>query len=139
MATSEYTIETVVLAMLADQAALSGLSMKHHDVDTDAAIDRIVVRCEPREAFLAGFTPMAAPVMWKSALTIEIHVATRTAALIETYATAVDAAMITAPAAAVTAAATLGSLYIDADESGNRQGDGSETYLRVKNYSAIFS
>ncbi len=139
MATSEYIIENVVIAMLSAQAALSGVSIKHWDEDTDAEMDRIRVRCEPRKEFLKAHKDTLPPILWSSETTIEIRVGTRTSALIETYGTAVDAAMASTPAAAVTAAASLASIEFPSDESGSRQGDGAETYVREKNYTAIFS
>lgn len=141
MATSEYNIESIVILCLAAQAGLAGLSIKHHDEDTDAAKDRVVVRCEPREVLLNSSAPFRTAVMYQADLSIEIHVATRTASLVDTYGAAVDLAMNSAaPAGAIAAAdAAFSSLYIEADESGTRQEDGAETYIRTKNYKTTFS
>ncbi len=139
--TSEYKIESIVIAWLETAAALDSASIVHHDADDAANKDRIIVRCNPKTPAVPGKTPAATVGVWQAEVVITARFATRTAATLETWAATIDTILQGSVPAGVVSLATSSfpnGIQIDASNQGARQDGQSTSRMREKVLLAVF-
>lgn len=140
MASPEFNVESVVILILAAQAALP--AAKHYDDNTDTVqnLQRLAVKCSPKTIFAPARSLFLAPPVWQAILTIEYQEPTSTAvATWDAAIAAIDSAMTgTPPVAAVTAATGFfpQGMGIDIVNGGDKQTAGNDTRTLTRTYRA---
>jgi hypothetical protein len=110
MASAEYNIESLVIAILEASATFSGVSVEHHveDESTTAKMSRVTVKADPATPKAEAFRPDRKAPVWQSVINIEVqHVGVDTT--FDAWRDAIDDAMMPASFAAgiVTTATSL--------------------------------
>lgn len=136
--TAEYNLETIIVALLDTNAALTQ-QLVHKDDDDGAEKDRIVVAVEPKMPAIKAYRETEKPPVWMATARITIHQATRDVAALETYANAVDATLqASTPDASIVTLATglfpVGPVTISQSEEGSRHAEDVEVRLRERVY-----
>lgn len=136
----ENYVEQIFVLQLGGQADLSGVAIKRHDEDTEAAKDRVTVKAEPRE--IAVEKPAGgAPVVWRVPVVVTAHLVTRSAATMDAYIAAIQAAFATGTAG-VAAAVTLATAQfpngfkVEETDDGDRE-NADETRRRSKRFDVL--
>jgi hypothetical protein len=72
MASAEYNLETLVIAILTASATFSGVDIEHHSEDesTTGKNNRLTVRADPATPKVAAFRPDRKAPVWQSVVTI---------------------------------------------------------------------
>lgn len=138
---SEYKIESIVIALIKTGATFASVSVVHHDEDTAAGKDRITVKCDPKAPMIPGKNPAASTRVFQAEVLIEAHFATRTAATLETWATDIDALLQASPPGSIVSLATThfpSGIMLDESERGARQEGSGAGRMREKMVRAIF-
>jgi hypothetical protein len=109
MASAEYNIESLVIAILQASATFTSVPVEHwvEDEDTTAKANRLTVRVEPRIPMAARRRPDITAEVWQAPLTISAQHKDGETAL-DDWRAAIDAAITgTPPAGVVTTATSL--------------------------------
>lgn len=135
---SEYNLETIIVALLETNATLTQ-QIIHKDDDDGAQKDRIVVAVEPKMPAIKAYRETEKPKVWMSTARITIRQATRDVSAMEEYANAVDATLqASTPDAAIVTLATglfpIGPVTISQSEEGSRQGEDVDVRIRERVY-----
>ena len=119
MASLENLAEQIETQLLSSVPALSGFSIVRQDEDEQAAKDRIVVSCAPRETEIFGADGIT-PAVLRLPVTVTIHLVTRSASQMDSLIAAVaDAQAAATPAALAIARATFpNGVFIKLADSG---------------------
>lgn len=137
MASLEKNCIAVEIALLQNQADLSGVSVVDYDTDAAANKDRIVVKAYPREPEIYRHSTGRAQ-LYRVTVDVEIIMGTKSASTMDTYVAAVEAANRgSAPASVVTLAETYFSTYglhVAQSPDGEKDGDGTPARHRVKTF-----
>jgi hypothetical protein len=145
MASPEYNIETLVIAILRAHATLSAVDCEHHseDADTGAKKNRINVKCDPKTPLVSGRSWSAPVPVWQAEIQIEAL-----GALAETvwdgWRQAIDEAMMPAsgsyPAGVVTSAMAAFPLGLEIDNatSGGQFDSGEKRRSLTRTFRAVF-
>lgn len=138
MATAEYNLETIIVAMLKTNTSLTQ-QIVHKDEDSSAAKDRIVVNVEPKTPGIMAYKQTEKPPSWQATARITLHEATRNVATMEGFLAAVDATLqASTPDASVVTLATglfpIGPVTINQSEEGSRHGEDVDIRMRERTY-----
>jgi hypothetical protein len=119
-----YKVETWVIDCLNEHATLTGVPVVHHDEDTDAANNRIVVTAKLGDRVSEGAQPFEVEVG------IRAFVITRNAGLIEDYSKAVDATLADPPTVASLSEFTYLSILDSEEEDKDVRADSRQREKR---------
>ena len=141
MASDEYNIETLVIAILADSATFSGVSIEHHaeDADTVSKGDRITVKCEPKTPMLERRKMTLAPAVWQAQVEVSM-LASNSETTWDSWRDAVDAALTGAVPASVTtsADALFSHIYLESPSGGGQFNGPDKRRTLTRSLRAVF-
>lgn len=142
MATPEYNIESIIIALLKTHATFASVSVVHKaDEDKTPDKNRIIVSAQPKQPAIIPYREEAIVTIFKTTVSIEARRGSRDATGVDTWVRIIDTLMnAAAPAGVVTLAATMFTkrLKIHYGDGGAREQGQGEKYQTTRTFSVIF-
>lgn len=143
MASPEYNIETLVIAILVDSATFTADQVCHHVEDDSTAErgNRITVKVDPMTPKVHAFRPDRKPPVWQSVITISMQT-NGSETTFDSWRDSIDDAMMPSEYAAliVTQSATLfpNGIIIEPASGGGQFDGNSDRRTLTRTYPVVF-